>query len=134
MKKFLVGLVAAFLLGAGLVAVSGTAATAGDCPGTGPYVGCVNTSTTASVQRRNQRIVKLKYKVHTAGNAQAQGTVTMVITGPRFSKTITRSVPPGFGARVKLPRKGVYTVTIRFTPQANSVFEPSSVTKTFRRR
>lgn len=124
MKKLIVGLLAAFLMAAGLVAVSGTTSTAAPrCP----YNNCTTTNTSGkAVSPGNSRRVRVNYRVRTQGNVVPRGSVKVIIKGNGVFRTLTFRYPGksavNFG---KLPR-GSYQVTIKFIPGRNTTFARSS--------
>ena len=136
MKKLIVGLLASFMVAAGLVAFSGTPATAA-CP----YTACIATTTKATVPARvrPKRAATITVRVTPArsGNAAVRGSLTVTVKGPRYSKVIRTSYT-GAAKRVRttrLVRKGRYTVTAKFTPPANSIYKGSTSRRvTFRVR
>lgn len=126
MKKLIVGLLVAFLMTTGLVALTSSQATAA-CP----YTGCFATSTV--LKGPNPKPVTTKRRASFAvtvngrgTNANPRGTYTIGVVGKRrFSRTI--SVPPRGVARFTLRRlpKGTYRIAVRYTPYANSPFKGS---------
>ena len=77
MKKLIVGLLAAFLMTSGLVAFSGSPASArpADCP----YSGCVDTRTNAKHNVKGKS-VRVKVKVRAVGsNANPKGVITLTV-------------------------------------------------------
>jgi hypothetical protein len=76
MKKLIVGLLAAFLMTSGLVAFSGSPASArpADCP----YQGCVDTRVNAKHNVKGKS-VRVKVKVKAVGNVTPKGVVTLTV-------------------------------------------------------
>ena len=116
MKKLLSGLIAAFLLSAGFVAVSAETAQAA-CKST-QYVKCPVTVTKASGAKTVKRgkSPKAIVGVRAAGNVKPKGKVTVIITGPgvRSAKVVNYNGKSVSYIGPKLRRKGTYTVTITF--------------------
>jgi hypothetical protein len=127
MKKLIIGLFAAILMGSGLVAFTGGSAVAA-CP----YTGCVDTTTNASgdtsLERGDRPVTTVKVK--TDGNATPKGDIKMIYQRVKggFYRTKTVSYSGGkveiTGPRLK--KLGRYTVTAKFIPNDNSVFARSS--------
>jgi hypothetical protein len=118
MKKLISGLVAAFLLSAGFVAVSAETASAACAPT--KYVECQASSTkpTGPKTIKAGKKPKTKVSVNTQGAVKAKGTVTVTYTGPGgFKKTIKATVVDGkvsvTGPALKKP--GKYKVAVVFT-------------------
>jgi hypothetical protein len=117
MKKFISGLIAAFVLSAGFVAVSAETAQAACSPS--KYTQCPTTKTkaTGSKSVRAGKKPKTVVKVQAAGNVKPKGTVTITYTGPGgFKKTITVKYNGKTISAVgpKLKKKGTYKVTVSF--------------------
>jgi hypothetical protein len=117
MKKFLSGLVAAFLLSAGFVAVSAETASAACTPT--KYVECQASSTkpTGPKTIKAGKKPKTTVNVKTQGSVKAKGTVTVTYTGPGgFKKTVKATVVDGkvtvTGPALK--KAGKYKVTVAF--------------------
>lgn len=117
MKKLISGIIAAFLLSAGFVAVSAETASAA-CKPT-KYTECTVTKTKATGAKTVKAGKKPKtvIKVQAQGGVVPKGTITITITGPGgFKKTMTvkyngktiSSVGPA------LKKKGTYKVTVEF--------------------
>jgi hypothetical protein len=117
MKKLISGIVAAFLLSAGFVAVSAETASAA-CKPT-KYVECQASSTKPvgpKTVKAGQK-PKTNVTVKTQGSVKAKGTVTVTYTGPGgFSKTVKATVKNGKVTVVgpKLTKPGKYKVTVSF--------------------
>ncbi|MCW2797037.1 hypothetical protein [Nocardioides sp.] len=126
MKKLIVGLFAALLMGTGLVAFTDGAAVAA-CP----YTGCIDTSTDAGGQhvvRRGSRPSTI-VRVFTAGNGQPKGTVFVTYERVKggFSKTVTVGYH-GHSVSFKGPvltKTGKYKVVAHFSPKSGSPWSPS---------
>jgi hypothetical protein len=117
MKKLISGVIAAFLLSAGFVAVSAETASAA-CKPT-KYVECQASSTKPvgpKTVKAGQK-PKTNVTVKTQGSVKAQGTVTVTYKGPGgFSKTVKATVKNGKVTVVgpKLTKPGKYKVTVSF--------------------
>lgn len=117
MKKFLSGLVAAFLLSAGFVAVSAETASAACTPT--KYVECQASSTkpTGPKTIKAGKKPKTTVNVKTQGSVKAKGTVTVTYTGPGgFKKTVKATVVDGKVSVTgpALKKAGKYKVTVAF--------------------
>ncbi|MCD4526927.1 hypothetical protein [Nocardioides sp. cx-173] len=135
MKKLIIGLLASFLMATGLVAFSGTSATAA-CP----YTACVATKTTVkapgSVRVKKKAAITVTVKPTRAGNGVVRGNVVVTIkkNGGGFSQTLRGA----YGGKAKkfttraLNKVGAYKVTVKFTPAKNSIYKASNRSKTFR--
>jgi multidrug efflux pump subunit AcrA (membrane-fusion protein) len=122
MKKFLAGLIAAFMLSAGFVTISGQVANAAPSARAcvpSQYVTCPATSTTGKAPKtvKRNKTTKVTVTVKAQGNVKPKGTVVVAVKGPGVNKKITKpyngktlSVPTP-----KLTKKGTYQVTITFT-------------------
>ena len=131
MKKFLSGLVAAFLLTFGFVAVSAPTASAAACGNA--YVECVSTKTKASAPKKVVRGAKAVVKVNvTAQGAKPAGKVTITVKGKgvNFSKTVNYTGAKVSIATPKLVKKGTYKVTITFAAKSGSTFKNSKASAT----
>jgi hypothetical protein len=135
MKKLIVGLLASFMVAAGLVAFSSTPATAA-CP----YTACIKTTTKVSVPAkikvRRNATVSFRVAPARSGNAAVRGSVTVTVKrdGGGFSKVIRTSYTGGT-KRVRTPRltkTGRYGVRVVFTPARNSIYKASVGRDTFR--
>lgn len=126
MKKLFVGLLAAFMMVAGLVAVSSTSASAAPrCP----YNSCPTTNTSGkAVSPGNSNRVRVNYRVRTQGNVVPRGSVKVILKGNGVYRSLTFRYPGksavNFG---KLPR-GTYQVTIKYIPGNNSFARSSQRT------
>lgn len=133
MKKLIAAIFAAVLMAAGLVTVSGGAATAA-CP----YTGCVATDSDVSgpniLKRGNKP--RLTITVDTNGNADPRGTVRLIIKRDNGGFFFTRNVY--YSGETKtiigpdLNKLGRHTVTIRFIPRDGSPYKRSSDSKIIR--
>lgn len=130
MKKFFAGLVAAFMLSAGFVAVSAETASAACKPTR--YVECKPTATKAT----GPKTVKKGKKPKTTITIQAQGagekpkgTATVTYKGPGVNKTVTVKVVGGKAVVTgpALKKKGTYTITVKFAA-SNDFKDPKTVT------
>lgn len=123
MKKLIIGLFASVLMSTGLVAFTGSSATAD------PYPGTVATNCHASGQSlvRKNRAPKSKLRVSTAGNGTPMGSLRATYKRlPGSSKSVTRGYPGGTKSfrGPRLRKAGRYKVTVKYLPSANSVFKP----------
>jgi hypothetical protein len=126
MKKLIIGLFAAILMGTGLVAFTGGSAIAA-CP----YTGCVDTNTNASgdtsLERGDRPVTTVKVK--TDGNATPKGDIKVIyqrIKGGFYrTKTVAYS-----GGKIeitgpRLRKLGRYTITTKYIPRSSSVYDRS---------
>jgi hypothetical protein len=122
MKKLMVGLLAAFLMTSGLVALTTSSASA-DCP----YTGCVATSVKAQASSRSTGTARVAYRVKVLGNAVPRGKVKVIIKNANgVVRTKTSPYPADTAADFSNLRKGTYTVIVKFIPAASSAYAPSS--------
>jgi hypothetical protein len=138
MKKLIVGLLASFLIATGLVAFSGTPATAA-CP----YTACIATKTTvqnpASIRAKNKATFTITVRPARSGNKPVTGALVVTIkkVGGGFSKVI-RTNYAGRAKKVATPKLfkvGTYRVTVKFNAPSNSIYKSApAVTKTLRVR
>jgi hypothetical protein len=138
-KRIIVGLLTAFLMTAGLVAVSPSTATAttAQCL---RYNNCTKTQTTASGPRSIRIAAKPTFKasVKAAGNVAPRGSVKLTVTkGSRkvyvTTKTVARASANSARATFKLPKFktiGNYRLVFKYTPAVNTVFVGSQTVKT----
>lgn len=124
MKKLIVGLFVAMLMGTGLVAFTSSSATAA-CP----YTGCVDTTThlrgPGHIEPRHRATFRVK--VTTDGNATPKGTVRLTIRKPGSSFSREHSLVGGKTTfRSKRLARGHYRVTAKYIPKPGSVFKRSS--------
>ena len=117
MKKLISGLVAAFLLSAGFVAVSAETASAA-CKPT-QYTQCKPTSTStagSSKSVKKGKKPKVVVTVKAQGGGKPSGTATVSIKGPgiKFSKNLTVKNGKLVYTGPALKKKGTYKVTITF--------------------
>ena len=131
MKKLLSGMIAAFLMAAGLVAFSGQSAHAACVSGS--YVPCVATTVkpTAPKMVKAGKPAKVKVAVSTRGNVKASGSATVAVKGPGFSKTVKVKIVNGKVVTAdlgKLVKPGKYKVTITF--KGNDGYRDSKSTVT----
>ena len=127
MKKLIIGLLAAFLMSAGLVTVSSTSATAA-CP----YTNCIATKTTLTGPKS---ITAGKSATFTAtvdavgSNAVPKGKFTFRLTGPGGFK-VTKVASVDADGKVKFTTKvnkaGKYKAAVSYTSPTNSVFKNSA--------
>ncbi|MFJ9317616.1 hypothetical protein ACIRN4_25735 [Pimelobacter simplex] len=122
MKKLVLGLLAAVLLSAGLVAVQGTAAHAG------PYPGTVATTTKAKVGKVGPgKRAKLTVRVK-AGAAKPTGKVRVTCTQGRTKvagPTKSYAGKPIAIKTGKLKKRGVWRCVVKFT--GSGVYKSSKV-------
>ncbi|MFB9312324.1 hypothetical protein [Nocardioides plantarum] len=130
MKRIVVGLLAAFLAIAGLVAFTPRPATA-SCP----YTNCVTTQTTSTGVRSDSNTVVYAVTVRSAGNTSPKGTVKFVITKYATSKvvksqtkTVTRLYSNSARATFSTGNlaKGKYTIRFTYNRAYGTVFRDSS--------
>lgn len=131
MKKLIIGLFAAILMSAGLVAFSGSTATAD------PYPGTVDTTTQTNANNvRQGRKATVRTDVFTAGNGTPKGHLDIVVKrdagGFVFRTTRWYDGTTDVVQTPKLKKKGRYTVSARFDARDGSVFKNSSDSTTFR--
>ena len=133
MQKFIASLIAAFLMAAGLVAFSGTSATAA-CP----YTGCIKTYTKidapAKVKRGNR--AKIGVRITTAGNGTAKGRVTISVKrktgGYHFVDSKKYTGDKVWFRTSKLQKRGKYIILATFDRKPESAFKDSDNTDAFR--
>jgi len=133
MQKFIASLVAAFMMAAGLVAFSGSSATAA-CP----YTGCIKTYTKidapAHVKRGNR--AKIGVRITTAGNGTAKGRVTLSVKkktgGYHFIDNKKYTGGKIWFTTTKLRKLGKYVVLATFDRKPESAFKDSDNTDAFR--
>ena len=133
MKKMMIGLFSATLMGAGLVGVS-TAPAQAACP----YTGCVDTFTRVSAPdtvERGER-ARICAKVTTGGNGRPKGRVTLDVQRSRggfhFIDTKTYDAPRTCFSTPKLRKLGKYVINMRFDRRPGSGFKDSDQTDEFR--
>ncbi|WP_139977444.1 Ig-like domain repeat protein [Nocardioides litoris] len=142
MKRLVLGLLATLLVAAGLVSASSTPASAA-CP----YTNCIQTSLNSEGPRviRQGKKATIKVGVRAAGNVYPTGTVRFTVykkgqRGSIFQRTKNVSPAERYVSRTRFttPRlsPGTYTIRMRYTPTAGSVFKVSTNkrTLTVRRR
>jgi len=127
MKKFVAGTAGILLMGAGLVASTGTVAHAD------PYPGTIATTTTVSapakVKRKKQARVCADVKVKT-GTGTPVGTVTISVTrnSGRFHQSVSFPYSGGQVCMVtkKLKKTGGYNVKADYSSKPGTVFSDST--------
>jgi Big-like domain-containing protein len=131
MKKFISGLIAAFVLSAGFVAVSAETASAACKPS--QYVQCQSTSTKVTPAPKTikaGKAAKLKVSVKSRGNVKPSGKFTITVKGPGGYKKVI-SVTAGSGTKTinlgKLKKPGKYKVTVAFKG-GNGFYDSKSTT------
>lgn len=137
MKKLAATLVVAVLMAAGLVAASGTPASAHCAPT--QYAGCYRTVTKLTATKRVPKGTRATICVTVtpaSGSAKPMGTVTIGIQKRRSSKVIRREVDY-YGGKTclvtrKFAKKGRYVVTGVYRSPGGSVFYDSSGKTRFR--
>ena len=133
MKKYLGSLIAAIMMAAGLVAFTGTTATAA-CP----YTGCIETSTRVTAQNPVERFHRahIDVKVTTGGNGVPKGRVTIFVRralgGYKFTDSMVYTGGEVTFTTTKLAKLGKYIATVRFDRKAGSAFTDSDNVDTFR--
>ncbi|WP_137293534.1 hypothetical protein [Nocardioides dongxiaopingii] len=128
MKKLIVALLFSVLMGSGLVAFSGTTASAVDCP----YTGCVKTSTQVSATSPAPRKLRARAVVRTAGDARPKGQVTITVKGKGKTRSATRNARTPSTVTFNGLKPGKYRVIAKFVPAKNSIFKPSQDQTTVR--
>ncbi|MFC7493220.1 MULTISPECIES: hypothetical protein [unclassified Nocardioides] len=137
MKKYLSGLIAAFLMSAGLVAFSGAPVSAADC-GTQYQPACVPTKPQApkTVTVPAGEAPEVPITIRSSGNLKPAGTVTVKLDGKNIPKKL-RGEDIDFKVKkgkvvVELPKlkPGKYTFKYTFQPKKGTTFETSKGTIT----
>ncbi|WP_134768416.1 Ig-like domain repeat protein [Nocardioides sp. 1609] len=128
MKKLIVGLLFSVLLGSGLVAFSGSTASAVDCP----YTGCVKTSTQVNATSPAARNLRVRATVRTAGDARPKGQVKITVTGPGKTRSATRDARSASTVTFSGLKPGRYRVTATYVPAKNSIYKRSQDSTTVR--
>ena len=131
MKKLLVGIIAAFMMAASLVAATGTSASAKNCG----YGGCLPTDT--QVKIKNKRGCKIQVKAGvSAGNVVVnRGRIKIQVKGNGVYRQKIRNAP-NVTVNFKL-RPGTYLVQAKYIPDGsrfNRSAESTIVTVNCRRR
>lgn len=134
MKKFVVGLIAALMVAAGLVAVSGASASAKACP----YGGCLPTYTfidaPAKVARHHKATICVR--VGSQGNGHPKGKVTVKVVrsngGFKFVDTKRYSGGRECFTTPKLHKRGDYNVNAIFDRKPGSRWQDSDQHAEFR--
>jgi hypothetical protein len=127
MKKIFAGLFVAVLLATGLVAVSGNAAQARECP----YTGCVQTNTQIDAPNRVRRGDNARICIHvgTDGNGQPKGQVTVtVVRGKGDFKYTDSKKYNDFKECFTTPdlkKLGNYVIKARFDSKPGSAYKDS---------
>jgi hypothetical protein len=126
--KTVVGLFTALLVAAGLVAVTGSPASAA-CDS---YSGCVDTTTRASAPKvvvKRKRATVCGTVTAVASNATPRGDLRITVTRNRGRYLFTKTIPYSGGKMCTLTKKvkktGGYTVDVAFRPNGGSIFIPS---------
>ncbi|GAA4672969.1 hypothetical protein GCM10023226_07400 [Nocardioides nanhaiensis] len=116
---------------AGLVAVSGTTASAAPRCG---YQGCIPTESAPNPKPKpGKNKARINVTVGTQGNAVPRGQVKIVLTSPNGTKrTVIVDYPAKKFTIFNNLRKGRYTVTMTYLPGKNTRFARSSETANFR--
>lgn len=121
MKKLIGGLLAVFLMAAGLVATTGSTANAAPrCP----YTGCVATKTTVKAVSPARRTIVVRAGVGTAGNAKPSGRIKIIVKGNGKFRSKVIGAQSGAAVRFKIA-PATYLVTAKFIPASNSVWARS---------
>lgn len=125
MKKLITGLMAAFLMVAGLVTVSGGTAVAAQYPHTVPTRVIVNAP--GRVKRGNKATIKVR--VAAPSNATPAGQVRIVVKRNGGGYYLRKQKFYGGGkikfVTTRLTKRGNYTVKARFIPSRASRFRKS---------
>jgi hypothetical protein len=117
MKKLLSGLIAAFLLSAGFVAISAETAQA-SCPRS-QYTPCPASSAGKSSAPKTVKVgkkAKVVVRITTAGNVKPRGSASVTFKGPGVNKTskVSYNGKPVTVTSPVLKKKGTVKVTISF--------------------
>src|SRR5690348_9837445 len=130
MKKFLSGLIAALLLTAGFVALSGQGAQAAPSRGCTQYTPvCGATSISGVGSKASKRVAPtVKVTVKSSGSIVPKGTVTLTFKGKSYNKSYA-----GKPVTFKLPKQkpGKYKVALAYAPASSSPTKPSKGSATF---
>lgn len=126
MKKLILGLLAAFLMTTGLVAISGTSATAA-CP----YTSCVATKSSGKATVAGTGKATIKVTVAGVGtNQKPTGKVTVTISKKGTSKVLYKAVKSLSAGKATIKssklKDGKYTFKIKYAPASTSVFKASN--------
>jgi hypothetical protein len=125
MKKLIVSLLVAFLMAAGLVAASGSAASAARCP----YTGCIPTDTSGkAIDVRKPGKVRTTFRVGTNGNVVPKGAVKIVIKGNGVYRSKVVRYPGTNRASFRGLPRGSFQVFMKFIPARGSAFGRSAQT------
>lgn len=134
MKKLLAVIITVFMMASGLVAFTGSSASAADCP----YTGCVKTTTTASgpSQIKKGAFARIKVRTQAAGNAKPTGKYKIVVRKRGKGKIRTKSTRARSGVQTvtsgKLRSTGKYKVIIKYIPGPNDPYKRSRGVKLIR--
>jgi hypothetical protein len=136
MKKLIAAVFAAVLMAAGLVAATGSTASANCNPST--YSGCIATVTKAKVQDsvKQGNTVRVCGKVKAVGSTvKPNGKLVFIVKSTNGFFQKESAAYPG-GPKVctetrALKKKGGYTLTVKYKSPSGSVFRNSTGTNTF---
>ncbi|GAB2779679.1 hypothetical protein GCM10027020_36460 [Nocardioides salsibiostraticola] len=134
MKKFLAGVITAFMMASGLVAFTGSSASAARCP----YTGCIKTATTTSgpFNVPNRTFARIKIRIAAAGNAKPSGKLIIVVRkqgkGKIRVKTTRYNGTPKVIRSGKLFGKGKYKIIVKYRPGPNDPYKRSRGIKLLR--
>lgn len=127
MKKFAAVVITAFMMASGLVAFTGSSASAARCP----YTGCLKTATSTSGPYNipNRTAARVKVRVAAAGNSKPNGTLIIVVRkqgkGKIRVKTAAYRGTPKVIRSGKLYGKGKYKVIVKYRPGPNDPYKRS---------
>ena len=133
MTRRLLGLLVALVLATAPLLAVPTPASAG-CPYTSCPVTHVKVTGPPSVKRATRPA--LVVRVSLSGNATPVGKVVITVRRVGGGYSWKRTIAYTGGSRKVLPPRvrkvGTYKVTARFTPKPNSIFRPSTGSRSFR--
>lgn len=122
MKKFIVSLIATFMLASVMVALNTTSATsAARCPA---YTGCIRTDTQVNAWSPKKRKLKVRAGVSAPGNAKPSGRIKVQVKGNNKYRQKVRSAP-GMKVSFKI-RPGIYLVQAKYIPGRNNIYRRSA--------
>jgi hypothetical protein len=122
-KKLIASLLVAFLMSAGLVAVTGSATNAAPrCP----YTGCVKTVSHVNAEdKRKPGRIGVDFRIGTRGNAEPIGVVRVIVTGNEEFRAKSVRYPFTDAVNFSGLDEGRYQVEAKFIPNKNSAFARS---------
>ena len=130
MKKLVLGLLAALLVSAGLVATTGAAPAQAVC-GNPQYPACFSTATKVTAKKLNRTRVAITAQVRTVGStARPVGTVKITIRRAGGTKNVFVIRTETSGGTVRITRNfrrtGKFTVSAVYVAKRDTVFQGSS--------